>query len=527
MPRIQQFPISGAILLTLRAAGLRVLAGALILLLSGPVSVRAADVATERLIVSCSSGASDERTIAECVTLQLEQAEASLVRIEESWQRLLQVQADSVNIDTTALAASESATTASVSGSGSAGDDAAGSASTDDTPVNSNVIAIVNDTALQSGIATGGSRVINIDIDGNAVESDRGDAGAGIDSNVDETARFGFLPALFRTYRDQQCAWQAAQFGADRVLLHYQACIASLTERRAQELVHLLAQQRTSDKNGRSFSGYYLKAGDGALFQSCDRRTDWWVTGTDAVLSAIDRRYDNIDAQTVQATGLLYIELNGNVTSAPGTGAGADYIAAIDVRSIGLLRPVSAQDCRAGSNTVQAAISGGGEGLQATGIYQSDAATVDNFASSGFLYGYFNSWQAACAITENSVCSAETSAEFASDGDWRLRVDRSLEGDWRVFLIPVTDDQVIEKQLTMKINDAEVFLDKTYPLSMRLPVNVGQALADGELARELIAKFRQGRELRLQWFDESDVMSELTFSLQGVTAALEYFDNKQ
>jgi len=159
--------------------------------------------------------------------------------------------------------------------------------------------------------------------------------------------------------------------------------------------------------------------------------------------------------------------------------------------------------------------------------YQSDAATVDNFASSGFLYGYFNDWLTACAITENSVCSAETNAQFASDGDWRLRVDRSLEGDWRIFLIPTTEDQVIEKQLTMKINDAEVFLDKTYPLSMLLPINQGQVLADGELAREVIAKLRLGRELRLQWFDETDVMSELTFSLQGVTSALEYFDNKQ
>ena len=62
---------------------------------------------------------------------------------------------------------------------------------------------------------------------------------------------------------------------------------------------------------------------------------------------------------------------------------------------------------------------------------------------------------------------------------------------------------------------------------MLLPINQGQVLADGELARELIAKLRLGRELRLQWFDETDVMSELTFSLQGVTSALQYFDNKQ
>jgi len=289
----------------------------------------------------------------------------------------------------------------------------------------------------------------------------------------------------------------------------------------------LLAQQRAVDKGGRGYSGYYVKTDNGALFQACDRRTDWWVTGTDSVLSALDRRYNDIEAQSVQVTDLLYIELSGDVTGAPGVGPGADYEAAIAVRSIGLLRPVSAQDCSAANSSVPVVAGIAAAADTAAESYQSDAATVDNFASSGFLYGYFNDWLTACAITENSVCSAETNAQFASDGDWRLRVDRSLEGDWRIFLIPTTEDQVIEKQLTMKINDAEVFLDKTYPLSMLLPINQGQVLADGELAREVIAKLRLGRELRLQWFDETDVMSELTFSLQGVTSALEYFDNKQ
>ncbi len=491
------------------------------MLVWSPASVRAADAATEQIIIGCSVGASDEQAIAECITLLLEQAEASLTRVETSWQRLLQAQVDA-GIDDDAV----SSDIRSI-GSESASDSTAVSR-------DSNVIAIVNDTALQSGVATDGRRVINID---ESNESDTGTGSAGssaagsaeISNSKDDIAeRFGFLPALFRTYRDQHCAWQASQFGADRVQLQYQACMTSLTESRVQMLIGLLALQRANDKTGRSFSGYYVKTDNGALFQSCDRRTDWWVTGAESVLSALNRRYDSIEAQSIQPVELLYVELSGDVTGAPGAGPGADYDASIAVRRIGLLRPVSVQDCTT-SNSGAAAQAGinGLEGSGTVDIDQFNAATVDDFASSGFLYGYFNNWQAACAITENSVCSAETDVQFASDGDWQLRVDRSLEGDWRIFLIPTTDDQVIEKQLTMKINESEVFLDKTYPRSMLLPVNQGRALADGELARELIAKFRQGRDLRLQWFDETDVMSELTFSLQGVTRALEFFDNKQ
>jgi len=484
-----------------------------------PTSVRAADAATDQIIISCSSDASDEQTIAECITLQAEQTEASLERVEESWRRFLQAQAESANEDN-----------AGDSESGGSEIVINGTTTADKTSDNSNVITITNDTALKSGIEIEGSRVINIDGDGEpeADESGTPQPLEAFDSEVDINERFGFLPALFRSYRDQHCAWQAAQFGADRIQLHYQACVASLTGNRTRELLRLLALQRSISKSGRGYSGYYVKTDNGALFQACDRKTDWWVTGTDSVLSALDRRYNDIEAQSIQSAGPLYIEFSGNVTGAPGEGAGADYDAAIAVRKIGLLRPVSVQDCAANNNSVQT-VAGVESAPDFTGtdISQSDAATVDNYASSGFLYGYFSDWQSACAITENSVCSAETNVQFASDGDWRLRVDRSLEGDWRIFLIPTTDDQVIEKQLTMKINDSEVFLDKTYPRAMSLPVNQGQALADGELARELIAKFRQGRELRLQWFDEADVMSELTFSLQGVTRALEYFDNKQ
>jgi len=469
-----------------------------------PVLVQASG--SEQVIAACSAGASDEVAISECVTLKFEQAEALLGRTEQSWQRLLQEQTSIPEV--------------SNSGDGSTTVDQ-GSA---------NVIAIVNDTAIQSGIATGSARVINIDEDSERNEESELET---FDTSVQLSERFGFLPALFRSYRDQHCAWQSTVFGADRVRLHYLACLTSLTTSRIDDLTRSLAQLRVINKRGRSYHGYYVKTDEGALFQACDRRTDWWVTGTDSVLAALNRRYLDINAQRTVADDLLYAEVSGRVVRAPVSGAGADYDSALSISNIGLLRPVTDQDCSSNSgNGISYGVQGivqpaGSRAANSLEQFESDAATVDDYASSGFLYGYFNDWLTACAVTETSVCSAETEAQFASDGDWQLRVDRSLEGDWRILLIPTTDDQTIEKQLTMQINGADVYLDRVFDRPLQLALNQGKTIADGELARELIVKLRQGRELRLEWFDESDVMSELKFSLLGVTRALEYFDNNK
>jgi len=152
------------------------------------------------------------------------------------------------------------------------------------------------------------------------------------------------------------------------------------------------------------------------------------------------------------------------------------------------------------------------------------AATVDDFASAGFLYGYFNDWLSACSVTENSVCSAETDARFASDGEWQLRVDRSIEGDWRVQLVPVTDNEVIEQNLKLEVDGEEIYVASTFPEPMHLTLKQGVNIAIGEAARELIMRMRSGTETRFEWLDETGVMSELKFSLAGVTRALEFFD---
>lgn len=457
--------------------------------------LQAADAAIDRIIAEC---AIDAGSLAECVKLNLEQAEATLRSVEDSWQNLLLEQGLQSTDEETRNPESEQDPTQDKS---------------------SNIIAIVNDVALQTGVSTGANPVINVDRSGDAEDPAEEEL---FDTSVDLEERFGFLPALFRSYRDQQCAWQSSMFGNDRTHLYYQACLAALTKARSQELTHYLAVQRSRARSGQFFRGFYTKIETGALFQSCDRSTNWWVTGAESVLAALDRQFLDIKSQSLTNGDLLYAEVRGEVGKAS-EGPAANFSSALSVHSIGILRPVAHTDCEyrelPGQNLYTALES------DAQSAEQSTVATVDDYASSGFLYGYFNFWIAACSVTENSVCSAETEAQFASDGDWQLRIDRSLEGDWRIKLVPTTDDQLIEKQLTLQINGSDVFLNTDYPQPMQLALNQGVEIANGELARELVGKLKLGRELRLQWFNDADVMSELKFSLLGVTRALDYFDS--
>lgn len=453
----------------------------------------------DRVIAEC--GANDEGSLAECVKLNLDQAEATLRSVEDSWQKLLEEGLQSTNEEAQNPESGQNPTQVE----------------------SSNVIAIVNDVALQTGVSTGANPVINVDRSDdkeNPAEEEL------FDTSVDLKERFDFLPALFRSYRDQQCAWQSTVFGNDRTHLYYHACLAALTKARSQELTHYLAVQRSRAKSGQFFRGFYTKIETGALFQSCDRSINWWVTGAESVLAALDRQFLDIKSQSLTDSDLLYAEVRGVVGKAS-EGLAANFSSALSVYSIGILRPVAHTDCVYRELPGQDLYSQNYTALDADAqsTEQSTVATVDDYASSGFLYGYFNYWIAACSVTENSVCSAETEAQFASDGDWQLRVDRSLEGDWRIKLVPTTDDQLIEKQLTLQINGSDVFLNTDFPQPMQLAMNQGVEIANGELARELVGKLKLGRELRLQWFNDVEVMSELKFSLLGVTRALDYFDS--
>ncbi len=457
---------------------------------------------SEQVLIECSSASVDERGIEECLAVTVAQAETALSAIENRWQQWLE--SEDSNPDAEPAETTVSATSATLTG-------------------NSRVISIVNDTALQSGLSARGGNIINIDDD--TLSLDRQDEVL-VDEKVDRSERFSFLPALFRSFRDQHCAWEASLFGSDRVEPHYKACLVAQTRSRTKVLNGWLAARRVLAKEGRSYRGYYVKTSTGAVFQACDRKTDWWVTGSDAIVSALDRRYADISDQGFNtASDLLYAELRGNVRGAPASGSGADYRASLLVSQINLLRPLSNSDC---SDLSQHRAEQGSFGdARATGAEISSAATVDDYASAGFLYGYFNVWLSACAVTQNSVCSAETDAQFASDGEWQLRVDRSVEGDWRIQLISTTDDQVIERQLKMQIDGVDVYLGNSVREPLPLPMRQGVDIAVGELAREFIIKLREGREVRFEWLDESDVMSEIKFSLLGVTRALQFFDQSK
>ena len=136
----------------------------------------------------------------------------------------------------------------------------------------------------------------------------------------------------------------------------------------------------------------------------------------------------------------MFVRLQGKLRSAPNSGPGADFAAGLQVGKINLLRPLTDHDCldsRSGLKTASVTPADQPEGEPVESDTEA-AATVDDFAAAGFLYGYFSDWVSACAIIETSVCSAETSAQFASDGDWYLRIDRSRESDWRIRVIPTT-----------------------------------------------------------------------------------------
>ena len=101
------------------------------------------------------------------------------------------------------------------------------------------------------------------------------------------------------------------------------------------QLRRLLAEKKASDNAGESYRGYYLRTLSGGNFQSCDRRQDWWVTGSDEVLQALERRYDDIASENLE---MVYVELRGRRQAPESSGPGSDFVAALNV---GSFNPVS------------------------------------------------------------------------------------------------------------------------------------------------------------------------------------------
>ena len=461
----------------------------LLLLLS---SVCRAD--TEQVLAECSAASIDGRSFSTCLAVALESDETVLANLEIQLQRLLDVTETGVD--------------------GVPGDT---NEEPEQTETDSNVIALVNDNAIEEGVDSNDADLVNID----TLASDYNKPL--VDTSIKATDRFNALPELFRSFRNQHCALQATLFGADRVEQYNKACLIDQNRTRTSELKRWLAQLRSVGKGGQSYSGYYLKTDSGATFQACDRKTDWWVTGSDTILEALDRRYADI---TSEDSGLMFVRLQGKLISAPNSGPGADFAAGLQVGKINLLRPLTDHDCldsRSGLKTASVTPADQPEGEPVESDTEA-AATVDDFAAAGFLYGYFSDWVSACAIIETSVCSAETSAQFASDGDWYLRIDRSRESDWRIRVIPTTDDHFVEKALKMQLDGEPVFIEAELQVPALFELGQGIEIAEGEFARELITRLRTGRQVRIEWQDSADVVSELKFTLIGVTQALQYFD---
>jgi len=372
--------------------------GAVFLFASARLVAGSADV-----LIECSETASDERGIDACLSVVFEQAENRLLDVEQSWRKVL-------GDETTTLQAPVSQELVDQASDNPLSNDQPTTEQTD----GPKVIAIVNDTALASGVGTGSGEIFNVDDSAEKTE-------ALVNLSVDISARFEFIPALFRSYRDQHCAWQATVFGGDRVDMHYKACLTDQNRTRVSELNRSLAEIRSAAKGGLTMRGFYVKTNSGATFRACDRKIDWWVTGSETVLASLERRYVDANTRSVDAStgNFIYAELRGSVAVAPGDGPGADYASALQVEQINIFRPATPNDCVSVQQTSIASAAPQTDDLQ--------SATVDDFAAAGFLYGYFNNWLSACSVTESSVCSAESEAQFASDGDWKLRVDRSLD----------------------------------------------------------------------------------------------------
>ena len=189
---------------------------AILLAVSGPLAASSEDV-----LLECSATATDERGIDLCLSLLSEQSQTTLSSVEQSWQSALDSIALPGNIEPANNSVSADST-AQVQTTVSQSD-------------GSKVIAIVNDTALDSGVQNRGDETLNVDDDGEPSQPL-------VNQSVDIKERFGFIPALYRSYRDQHCAWEASLFGDDRVDMHYKACITDQNRSRVSILNRLLAE---------------------------------------------------------------------------------------------------------------------------------------------------------------------------------------------------------------------------------------------------------------------------------------------
>ncbi len=457
----------------------------------------------------CREQSIDQPGFDECLSLLAQQSDGALHDLEIRWidklSEVREVDFQSATAENTDLSQSD----------------------TDSATVNtSRVISIVSEGADVEVLD--GSRVINID--GDTLTSDD-DADSAFASAALLASQFAELPALFRQYRDQRCEWEAGLLGSDRSKGYLLACEISLNRLKSSQLRRLLVEKNAADAGGESFQGFYVATASGGIFQSCDRRQDWWVTGTDETLDVLQRRYNDIAAENLE---LVYVELRGTTRERLDEGPGADFVSAVEVVTINLMRPILERDCRAapiGLTLVQSESDTDElSALEADDtvdppIEETPALTVDELGDAGFLYGYFSNWISACAVDNLIVCQAQTQADYASEGEWMLSVDRSSQRSWRVRLIPTTENHQVGGSLSLTIDEIENTVANVSATELEL--GRGVSVAIGQRAREIITRLRAGRSLDIEWTRPDQVGAKVSFSLAGITRGLQYFNQAE
>lgn len=464
-------------------------------------------------VSECRQQSADQAGFIECMTLQLEQSEITLAAIEQGWREALRQQVDGALPDIGAQQLSSSGNSSATEKTLSDSD--------------GSVIAIVSDEALSSGVVSGDAAVVNVD-DEAAVSTDANRLPT-TGHHALHLQQFEVLVTGFRQYRDQRCEWESGIRNSAGYRSDAEACTIALNHQRTIHLRDLLAEKRATDIAGEPFRGWYVQSATGASFQSCDHRVDWWVSGADEVLQLLTRRYDDITAEKRE---IVFVELRGEVMTAPSRGPGADFVAGIEVVSVNLVRPILEWDCSAIKDievlpdiiTETGFESDTASNDESVSVANStlEVLTVDDLGDAGFLYGYFNSWMSACAVDQLTVCKSQTQVNFSTEEDWLLSIDRSSIGEWRVWLVPTTNDHTVGRLLKVDIDGVEVRVIKV--ADSQFDVNRGMVIASDAQARALIAQMRTGGSLDISWIRSDLAGARLSFSLLGITRALEYFD---
>ena len=482
----------------------------LVLLLSFGLSPQSVFADPAIPLFECREQTRDQSGFYECLKILWQQSETTLSEIEQNWSQTLSLPGLTNK--------SEDEADSGPSGAVAAEKQAA-------SIISPGVVAIVSGAALENLPAN--ARVINLDeaLTEKTVPQD----------TTPPAALFETLPVLFRQYRDQRCSWEAGILARYSTLEYQLACKIAINRQQISQLRRLLAEKNAADSSGESYRGYYLRTASGGNFQSCDRRQDWWVTGSDEVLQSLERRYDDIASENLE---IVYAELRGRTEPPETSGPGSDFTATLNVTSLSLMRPILEQDCQPGSVRDDSGImvelsefdTAAEENLSdfediAVETTGKAAFTVDDLGDAGFLYGYFSNWNAACAVEQLNVCRAQTQAEFSSEGEWQIVVDRSSLNSWRVRLIPITENHNIEGRMLWSIDGSDKI--EVSASESLIEVDRGLILASGTPARSMVQRFRSGQSVIFEWLKPDQSSATLTFSLVGITRALQYFNQAE